>query len=49
MRSVVYFVRANIPNAQIIADQVKDLNRCHHSPTLLLDDKFSCMKAALRS
>lgn len=27
VRSVVYFVRANIPNAEIIADQVQDLNR----------------------
>jgi hypothetical protein len=27
VRSVVYFLRATIPNAQIIADQVKDLNR----------------------
>lgn len=27
VRSVVYFVRATIANAQLIADQVKDLNR----------------------
>jgi hypothetical protein len=27
VRSVVYFVRANIPNAEIIAEQVQDLNR----------------------
>jgi Sec1 family len=34
VRSVVYFVRASIPNAQIIADQVKDLNRW--APSLLV-------------
>lgn len=27
VRSVVYFVRASIPNTDIIADQVQDLNR----------------------
>lgn len=28
VRSVIYFVRASVANAQLIADQVKELNRC---------------------
>ena len=28
VRSVVYFVRPTVANAQLIAAQVKDLNRC---------------------
>lgn len=27
VRSVIYFVRASVANAQLIADQVKELNR----------------------